>query len=172
MKPDTHSTARRPLPRDLQLDFLKKTPAIPVLSWVLLAVGLVLICAVIWTHYRFTQEVAQERRVLARLVQSGGNAGRGANGDSLLRKPWGTLFVTLEKSRPKAIALIQLEASAETGQLSLLAETHSSDDMLDYVKQLRNQAGFSNVALVRHATLDDASDRPVQFTVRLGWAAP
>ena len=161
----------RSAPRDLQLDFLRKSPVTPALSWVLLGLGIILIGFTIWGHNALTKQLTQERALLARLTPASVSDRRPASANLLLGKPWGVLFTSLEQSRPESIALMQIEASGETGQVLLLAETLSTDDMLDYVKQLREQPGFSNVTLQKHTTLDEGSERLIQFTVGLGWGA-
>ena len=169
--PEARSKSSRWAPRDLQLDFLRRSPVTPMLSWVLLGLGIILIGFTIWGHNALTKQLTQERALLASLMPADVSDRRAASANLLLGKPWGVLFSSLEQSRPESIALMQIEASGETGQVLLLAETLSTDDMLDYVKQLREQPGFSNVTLQKHATLDDGPERLIQFTVRLGWGA-
>jgi Tfp pilus assembly protein PilN len=171
-EPASRRTPRPAFRRDLQLDFLHQAPATPTVGWVLLSLGIIFLIVITSLNHTLAGKISQERQVAARLAQLGGVTTRTAADDSLLQRPWGSLFLTLEQSRPETVALIQLEASGQNGQLSLLAETQSVNDMLDYVKQLRGQPGFSNVTLVRHTTLDNAPERPIQFAVRLGWAAP
>lgn len=88
-----------------------------------------------------------------------------------LATPWSGLFVRLESSRPKRIALVALEADARKPEATLTAEARTAKDMLAYVEQLKGEAGFASVTLASHAMQEGDPQRPLRFVVRLVWRA-
>lgn len=84
---------------------------------------------------------------------------------------WDDLFVRLEASHPKRIALVALEADARKPEATLTAEARSAKDMLAYIEQLKGEAGFASVTLASHIVQEGDPQQPLRFVVRLVWKA-
>ena len=165
--------------RSLKLDFLHLAPRPHWLAWLLLATGLGLAAGVAW-HDRQVQHALDQAVAAAphRVAYSMQRAATSAAGEEVsaaqsaneqLALPWGELFNRLETNRPKHIALISLEASANKTEATLTAEAKNADDMLGYVEQLKGEAGFASVTLASHALQESDPQQPLRFVLRLVW---
>lgn len=161
----------------LKLDLLHPAPRPHWLGWLLLAAGL---AAAGWSGWQGRQAalaldavVADAPRLpttRARAVaapEAGEVAARGAQG--MLATPWDGLLPRLENNRPKRIALIALEADARKPEASITAEARNAKDMLAWVEQLKDTAGFASVTLASHALQDADPQQPLRFVVRVKW---
>lgn len=161
--------------RTLKLDFLHPQPRTHWSAWLLLVVGLAVAA---WAGWRDRdtrlaldhaladapkQEYAKARRSVT--VQ----AGESGTAMDQLSAPWRNLFVRLEESRPKRIALLALEADVRKNEATLTAEARNSKDMLAYIEMLKKEAGFSSVTLASHALQYEDTQHPLRFVLRLGW---
>jgi len=180
--------------RRLHLNFIKQKPDTPVISWLLLTNGIVLSALIIWQYNSLENQIANESSRLDQLTQERGlvTSGPGVipGRDAAMattpdQKPSGgrattalttphsvpidRLIAALEASRPSTVALLDIEADAKSGQATLIAQTKSPQQMLDYAKRLRENPALSNVTINRHTTVESGSQRPIQFTVRLTW---
>lgn len=88
-----------------------------------------------------------------------------------LNLPWRMLHDAVQSATPASIALLALEPDARKRSLRITAEARSSDDMIGYVEQLRQQEGFSAVGLVRHEINEQDPNRPIRFQVDAEWRA-
>lgn len=86
-----------------------------------------------------------------------------------LNLPWRELQDAVASATPPAIALIALEPDARKQVLKITAEAASSDDMIDYVSQLKQQEAFSAVALTRHDVQETDPHRPLRFQLEATW---
>lgn len=161
--------------RTLKLDFLHPVPRPHWLGWLLLGVGVAMAA---WAGWK--GEEAQSLLVQARAAapkQHAAMASRStlstASESGLAKEqlsaPWDTLFVRLETSRPKGIALLALEADARKTEATLTAEARTTRDMLAYIELLKAEAGFASVTLSSHALQDIDPQQPLRFVLRLGW---
>nr|GEU28028.1 hypothetical protein [Tanacetum cinerariifolium] len=66
-----------------------------------------------------------------------------------LNLPWRELQDAVEAATPRTIALVALEPDARKQVLKITAEAMKSDDMVDYVTELKQQETFSAVAITR-----------------------
>lgn len=165
--------------RTLRLDFLHPFPRTHWAGWLLLAAGLGLAT---WTGWQGRQVqkaldvavaaapqplAAAPRRDVAAAASETLAAARQAR--EHLAVPWGELFVRLESHLPKSIALVALEADARKPEATLTAEARNARDMLAWVEQLKNTAGFASVTLVSHAVQEGDPQQPLRFVVRVVW---
>ena len=86
-----------------------------------------------------------------------------------LNLPWRALQDAVASATPSTIALIALEPDARKQVLKITAEAASSDDMVDYVSQLKQQEAFSAVALTRHDVQETDPHRPLRFQLEATW---
>lgn len=86
-----------------------------------------------------------------------------------LNLPWRALQDAVASATPSSIALVALEPDARKQVLKITAEAKSSDDMVDYVAQLKQQEAFSAVALTRHDVQEADPSRPLRFQLEATW---
>jgi len=88
-----------------------------------------------------------------------------------LNLPWRDLQDAVLAATPRQIALLALEPEPRKQLLKLTAEAKSSDDMVAYVAQLKQQELFSSVTLIRHEINEQDANRPLRFQVEAIWQA-
>ena len=88
-----------------------------------------------------------------------------------LNLPWRELQDAVASATPPTIALVALEPDARKQVLKITAEAKSSDDMVDYVSQLKQQETFSAVALTRHDVQETDPNRPLRFQLEATWVS-
>jgi Tfp pilus assembly protein PilN len=86
-----------------------------------------------------------------------------------LNLPWRDMLDAVESATPKTIALLALEPDAKRSVLRVTAEAKNSDDMLDYVEEMKRQSFLDDVLLVRHEINDKDANRPLRFQLELHW---
>lgn len=86
-----------------------------------------------------------------------------------LNLPWRALQDAVASATPSNIALVALEPDARKQVLKITAEAKSSDDMVDYVAQLKQQETFGAVALTRHDVQEADPNRPLRFQLEATW---
>lgn len=165
--------------RPLRLDLLHPRPRAHWAAWLLLAAGAALAGWTAWQDVQTRQALAEAVAAAPRPSSAApaplppavaGDAQTAARqARAQLATPWDALFVRLEANLPKGIALLALEADARKTEATLTAEARSARDMLDWVEQLRMEAGFATVALASHALQENDPQRPLRFVVRLDW---
>jgi len=90
-----------------------------------------------------------------------------------LNLPWRDMHEALATATPPGVALLALEPDARRRLLKITAETKSSDTMVDYIAQLKQQPAFGGgVQLLRHEV--DALDpgQPLRFELEAHWGTP
>lgn len=171
--------------RRIELDFLRRKQTVPMVSWLLLAAGAAFLSLVVWQHDQAKEEMKQETARRAQLAREAklermrqrqpsriARVESGRVDQSVLLKPWGELFLSLERSRPAKIALLNLDADGGKSSATLIAETKTPGQMLDYLNVLRKQPGLSAVTLTSHIVNEENPQRPVLFAVRFNWSQP
>ena len=88
-----------------------------------------------------------------------------------LNLPWRDLQDAVAAATPPTVALLALEPDPRKQVLKLTAETKTSDDMIAYVEQLKEQDVFSGVLLTRHEINEQDSNRPLRFQLEARWVA-
>jgi Tfp pilus assembly protein PilN len=165
--------------RSLRLDFLHPLPRPHWAGWLLLATGVALALWVGWQDRQVGVALAEalaaappEARTTAR------RATRAAPGEqreavesarAQLQVPWSDLFVRLEANRPKRIALVALEADARKTEATVTAEAKNARDMLAWIDELKDKAGFASVTLASHTLREDDPQQPIRFVLRVVW---
>jgi len=165
--------------RSLRLDFLHPFPRPHAIAWLLLAAGLGLSVWVGWKDQQVGRALAAAsaaapapktlpaaRRAAA---PTGTEPGAAESSRAQLSTPWGDLFIRLESHRPRQIALLALEADARKPEATLTAEARNAKDMLAWIEQLKDEAGFRSVTLASHAVQEGDAQRPIRFVLRLAW---
>jgi hypothetical protein len=164
--------------RILRMDFLHPFPRPHWMAWLLLAAGLGL---AVWAGWQGRQVQRALDEAVAAAPQPGApcrRPGRAAAGEEQtvaraareqLAVPWGDLFIRLETSLPKRVALVALEADARKPEATLTVEARSAKDMLAYIEQLKGEAAFASVTLASHALQESDPQQPLRFVLRLTW---
>ena len=88
-----------------------------------------------------------------------------------LNLPWRDLFDAIEAATPPEIALLALDPDPEHQLLRLTAEAASSEAILDYVVNLKQQPVFSAVSIKRHQLDVQDPNNVLRFSVALSLAA-
>ncbi|HZV65151.1 MAG TPA: PilN domain-containing protein, partial [Telluria sp.] len=65
-----------------------------------------------------------------------------------------------------------LEPDARKRTMRITAEAKTSDDMIAYVEQLKQQELFAAVVLTRHEINDQDPNKPIRFQLDAQWTAP
>jgi Tfp pilus assembly protein PilN len=88
-----------------------------------------------------------------------------------LNLPWRALQDAVAAATPRSVALVALEPDPRKQVLKITAETKSSDDMVAYVEELKQQELFSSVVLTRHEINEQDANRPLRFQLDAVWVA-
>jgi hypothetical protein len=165
--------------RSLRLDFLHPLPRPHWAGWLLLAAGIAMAVWVGWQDRQVGTALAEalaaappETKTAARRttrVAPGEQQQAAESAQAQLLVPWGDLFVRLEANRPKRIALVALEADARKTEATLTAEAKNARDMLAWIDELKDKAGFASVTLASHTVREDDPQQPIRFVLRLVW---
>ncbi len=152
------------------LDFLPTRQQQPLAAWLLLAAGLGL-AALAGNHHMTLAEQLAALPAAAPASVSARPRQQPTTTDAPAARPWGDLLNRLESQRPARIALLSLRGDAARGEARITAEARSEADMLDWLKALRGDAGFSNASLVQHTVRHEDAQQPLRFEIRLDWGA-
>lgn len=87
-----------------------------------------------------------------------------------LNLPWREVFDAVESATPATIALLALEPDAKKHLVKGMAEAKSSDGMIAYIEQLKQQAFFGAVILTKHEINEQDPDKPIRFQFEAQWA--
>lgn len=88
-----------------------------------------------------------------------------------LNLPWLKLQDALATATPAAVALLALEPDARKQMLKITAETRSSDAMIEYIAQLKQQELFgTRVQLLRHEINELDPNKPMRFQIEAHWS--
>jgi Tfp pilus assembly protein PilN len=88
-----------------------------------------------------------------------------------LNLPWRELQDAVAAATPRSVALVAMEPDPRKRVLKLTAETKTSDDMVAYVAELKQQELFSGVVLTRHEINEQDPNRPLRFQLEATWVA-
>ena len=92
------------------------------------------------------------------------------NAIAQLNLPWRDLLDAVEAATPANIALLTLAPDAKKHVVKGSAEAKSSDAMIDYIEQLKQQDFFSAVVLTKHEINEQDPNRPIRFQFEAQWA--
>ena len=88
---------------------------------------------------------------------------------SALATPWDPLFLAIEQSDHKDIALLGLEPNSQKQQVIVTGEAKNMQVVLDYIQQLEQQPALAHVYLQKHSIDEADISKPVRFTVFARW---
>ncbi len=88
-----------------------------------------------------------------------------------LNVPWRELEDAVAEATPATIALLALDPDPKKQQLKITAEAKNSDDMVAYVRLLKQQEFFRGAALARHEVGEGEPNAPIRFQVEVQWRA-
>ncbi|MFA9217091.1 MAG: hypothetical protein ACEQSK_08290 [Sphingomonadaceae bacterium] len=88
-----------------------------------------------------------------------------------LNLPWRALQDAVAAATPRSVALVALEPEPRKQLLKIIAETKTSDEMVAYVAELKQQELFSSVLLTRHEVNEQDPNRPLRFQLEAVWVA-
>lgn len=86
-----------------------------------------------------------------------------------LNLPWRDVFDAVESGTPATIALLALEPDAKKHLVRGLAEAKSSDGMIAYIEQLKQQTFFGAVILTKHEINEQDPNQPIRFQFEAQW---
>lgn len=87
-----------------------------------------------------------------------------------LNLPWRDLLDAIETATPVNIALLALEPEAKKHLIKGSAEAKTSDAMIAYIEQLKQQTFFDAVTLSKHEVNEQDPNRPIRFQFEAQWA--
>lgn len=88
-----------------------------------------------------------------------------------LNLPWRALQDAVASGTPRNVALVALEPDPRKKILKITAETKTSDEMVAYVEELKQQELFASVVLTRHEINEQDANRPLRFQLEAVWVA-
>ncbi|RJG05281.1 hypothetical protein D3870_03940 [Noviherbaspirillum cavernae] len=155
-------------------------------AWALLCIGIVSCIAVGMTAWTLDQRYrAEEGRVKQLQVQLADNRARqplpkkwtvsASQADAVnqataqLNLPWRDVLDAIEAATPATVALLALEPDARKQVLKGLAEARSSEAMIAYIEQLKQQSYFDAVVLTRHDVNEQDTNKPLRFQFEARW---
>ncbi|VVE24732.1 PilN domain-containing protein [Pandoraea anhela] len=86
-----------------------------------------------------------------------------------LNLPWRELRDALDASAMANVALLSLAPDVNRHAVRITAETTSSDEMIIYLRVLREQPFFSDVQLTHHEINEQDINRPIRFVLEAVW---
>jgi Tfp pilus assembly protein PilN len=87
-----------------------------------------------------------------------------------LNLPWRDMQEAIDAATPKTIALLALEPDSRAHTLRIVAEAKTSDDMLTYIEQLKEQPFFESAVLTKHEINDQDPNHPLRFQLDAQWS--
>lgn len=167
--------------RRLDLDFQKRPGPSP-LAWGVLALSLVTLGGLVWSHDQLRRE-ADTMRAVAGKAQRSTTAGsplashEPASAEMAAARlaleqiglPWDDVFLALESASHKDIALLAVNPDPRKRQLRLAAEARNLGAMLAYHQRLEKASHLRDVALTDHEVAADDPQHPVRFNIVATW---
>lgn len=91
------------------------------------------------------------------------------NAVAQLNLPWRDVLDAVETATPPTIALLALEPDAAKHLVRGAAEAKTSDTMIAYVEQLKQQAFFASVVLTKYEINEQDPNKPIRFQFEAQW---
>lgn len=86
-----------------------------------------------------------------------------------LNLPWRDVWNAVEAATPATVALLTLEPDAGKQTVRGSAEAKTSDAMIAYVEQLKQQSCFDTVVLTKHEINEQDPNKPIRFQFEAHW---
>jgi len=83
--------------------------------------------------------------------------------------PWQPLFQTIEQTKHKSIALLELSPSDQKDLLILRGEAKTLDAVFVYIRSLETSDSLDKVYLQSHSVDNADRSKPVLFTIYASW---
>lgn len=167
--------------RRLDLDFQRRPGPSP-LAWGVLALSLVTLGGLVWSHDQLRREVDSMRAATSQAQRSAtsGNAlasrepatAEMAAARAALEQiglPWDDVFSALESAAHKDVALLAVNPDPRKRQLRLAAEARNLAAMLAFHQRLEKATHLRDVALTDHEMAADDPQHPVRFNIVATW---
>lgn len=160
---------------------------IPTFTWLIGVIGVTFCATAISTAFDLLQQqraaqmdlqqiqsnlakrVAQKPTAKKLAIQEA-QAGAVNNAVAQLNLPWRDVLDAMENATPPTIALLALEPNAKKHLVKGVAEAKSSDGMISYIEQLKQQTFFDTVILTRHEINEQDPNKPIRFQFEAQWA--
>jgi Tfp pilus assembly protein PilN len=88
-----------------------------------------------------------------------------------LNLPWRELRDAFDACAMPNVALLSLAPDVNRHSVRVTAETTTPDDMIVYLRTLREQPFFSDVQLTHHEINEQDINRPIRFQLETVWVA-
>ena len=172
--------------RALRLDYVATSRAASI-GTVVLCVGVVLLTVALLEYRAVRQEVsAQEartaevrksgKRIASSVPQSPRDLEARAQEFRLaqlalqrLALRWDELFVALESTGAKDVALLAIEPDPGKSMVKVTAEARTAEDMLRYLERLQSASALADVRLASHQLKATDPLQPLRFVVVASW---
>lgn len=86
-----------------------------------------------------------------------------------LSRPWEAVLAGMENATTPQVALLSVEAQADTRLLRLLGEARDMPALADWVNRLGQQPGLQGVVLVSHEAQSEGAATWLRFAVDARW---
>lgn len=168
------------------VDFSRPPRSQPVLGWVLLAIGVVVLAAGMgWAWHAAHEREAAEREAEARFQAARARRPaaapkvptpsdrRAAQAVHHLAQPWNAALRAVETVTADPVYLLSLQLERSTGGVKLEGEAPRYEDVVAYVDRLQSVGGLASVALQSHDTVVDPNTgrQSVRFAATAQWGA-
>lgn len=171
----------------LRLDFAPRAYRISPQRVAMLLTGMLLfIVAIVLLGLTLAENARQSRQLAAieahvqhvaparQLRSSAAQLGRvqfASQTSRSLSTPWADLLAALEAT-PANVALLSVEPSVAKRNISISAETASTEDMLAYLQALQKDSRLADPLLTSHQVQTQAAGSPVRFQILAKWGEP
>lgn len=117
---------------------------------------------------RMAQQTAQQP-VPAKVQISDSQAAAINTAVAQLNLPWRDVLNAMEAATPDTIALLSIEHDSRKHVVKGSAETKSSEAMIGYIEQLKQQEYFRDVLLTKHEINEQDPNKPLRFQFEATW---
>lgn len=173
--------------RSLRLSFPYRKQRMPLMDYLLLFLGVVLLLLVVYllrqTMSKITYWEAREARIvqqqkhtrqprtpMARINKATQQELKQV--DDILRQlnlPWEALFDALELAASEQIGLLSLQPSISGQTIRITGEARDLTALVEYVQALELEPVLKNVHLASYKTRQDHPRRPIVFSIIATW---
>ncbi|MCE2949110.1 MAG: PilN domain-containing protein [bacterium] len=169
------------------IDFAGSTAQVRQRALVLLATGLAVASAAVWSIDTLREERAAIREQVASMRSGPAPRSRVATAEAAmpperqrevaqanriadsLNLPWSGLLDAIEHAAGAPVALLALQPDPQDGTVRLSGEARSLPAVLGYLELLQQQPVLSQVRLESHETMVQEPQRPVRFVAVTRW---
>ncbi len=162
----------------IELDFIRRPGGVSWIGAPLLLAGLGL---VVMATMRLAELDAQQERITGQMWKLQAPAETSPSSDApealaaadklarQFRRPWGALFVRLEKIEVKGVRLSQiLPQTGNNPGVQLGGEAENNTALYDYLRRLRQEGGLRDVHLIQQNTEENA--KGIKFLAQARWS--